>query len=117
VSVRCLDAKGKPLKNYTPQLHIVFAPGAIMAATVLTGKDDKDLEGDWGIWVNYDRKHHVGLASDDEGRITFPNLIPGAPYQITSFDFELDFQKGFPKEGFRVEAGQTLNLPDFVVKK
>jgi hypothetical protein len=49
--------------------------------------------------------------------VTVPALIPGAFYQITSIEAKLDMRQGLLKNEFRVRAGETLNLPDFVIDR
>ena len=112
--MRMVDAKGKPLQGKQPQIQIVLSPGTIMASIMLSGKDDKDLEGDWIIWENFHRGHYTGLKTDADGRVTIPGLIPDAPYQVTSFDAKFDQREGMAKVDCRVPAGKTLKLPDFV---
>jgi hypothetical protein len=60
--------------------------------------------------------HRYGnLRSDDQGRITLPNLIPGATFLLIGTR---------PNEGifnlnkeFRAEAGKTLDLGDVVFQR
>jgi hypothetical protein len=115
-TVRFVNAKAEPIKKFEPHLYVMFTPGTIMAATVLSGKDDKDLEGDWTFWMNYHYKHERQPSTDDHGRTTLSGLVPGMSYSIATFE-GFDFRKGEPRLDFQVKPGETLNLPDFVVKK
>jgi hypothetical protein len=54
------------------------------------------------------------LKTDADGRVTIPGLIPGAPYQIVSFE-KFDRTEGMAKVEFQVPAGEKLKLPDFVI--
>jgi hypothetical protein len=116
-AVRLLDAMGKPLTGRQPEIHIVLSPGTVMASLVSTGKDDKELEGDWIMWGNFHRDRNNDLKTDALGRVTIPALIPGALYQITSNEAKFDMRQGLPKNEFRVRAGETLKLPDFVIDR
>jgi protocatechuate 3,4-dioxygenase beta subunit len=115
-TVRFVDAKGKPLKKYEPHLYVGFAPGTIMAATIYSEKDDKELEGDWGFWLNYHFRRDWEPTTDDQGRTTFPGLVPGLTYYVSTFD-RLDYRRGVHKVEFRVKPGETLKLPDFIALK
>jgi hypothetical protein len=116
-AVRLVDTQGKPLPGKHPQIQIALTPGTVMAAMVLGGRDDKKLEGDWIAWENFHRGHSADLKTDAEGRVTIPGLVPGAPYQVTSIEAKLDLREGIPKLEFRVPAGATLPLPDFVLER
>src|SRR5262249_60293813 len=54
-----------------------------------------------------------GVRSDDQGRITFPALVPGATYRY----WEWKGKKELVKRDFTVEAGKTLELPDITAAK
>ncbi len=112
-----VDAKGKPLEGKQPQIQIALTPGTIMASLMLSGKDDKDLEGDWILWEALHRGHPAGLKTDADGRVTIPGLIPDAPYQVTSFEAKFDQRLGIAKVEFRVPVGKSLKLADFVLDR
>ncbi len=112
-TVRTVNAKGEPLKTDNIHLYVMFSPGTIMAATVMSDKDDKDLEGDWCSWTNYS---YSRPARDEKGRLTYTSLVPGLPYSLATFG-EFDYRKGLEKVDFQVKPGETLKLPDFVVGK
>jgi hypothetical protein len=116
-TVRYVDRKGKPVPDLKPWVVIALSPGTVMAATVLTGKDDKELEGDWIMWVNFGRGPNPDVRTDADGRVTIPALIPGALYEITSDRAKFDFRTGMEKVEFRARAGETLKLPDLVVDR
>jgi hypothetical protein len=115
-TVRAVNRKGGPVKNEDLHLYAMFAPGTIMAATFLTDKDDHELEGDWGFWINYHYHGEWEPKTDEQGRTTFSGLIPGLDYSIATFN-GFDPSKGEPKLDFRVKPGEVLKLPDFVVGK
>jgi hypothetical protein len=111
--VRTVNGKGEALQTDDIHLYAMFSPGTIMAATVLSEKDDKDLEGDWCFWNNF---YHVRPERDDKGFLTYTGLVPGLPYALATFE-GFDFRKGSPKVDFQVKPGETLKLPDFVIGK
>jgi hypothetical protein len=115
-TVRAVNRQGEPLKNHDLHLYAMFRPGTIMAATFLSDKDDKDLEGDWGFWINYHYRSEWEPKTDDQGRTTFTALVPGLTYAVATFE-GFDARKGQPKLEFKVKPGETLKLPDFVIGK
>jgi protocatechuate 3,4-dioxygenase beta subunit len=112
-TIRAVNGKGELQKR--PDLHLfaLFSPGTIMGSTVMSDKDDKDLEGDWCFWNNY---HQAPQKRDDQGRMTFVDLVPGLPYSLAAFG-DFDLRTGQAKMDFRVKSGETLKLPDFVIGK
>jgi hypothetical protein len=115
-SVRIVNRKGKPIKSNRTFLYVEFAPGTIMTANFLSDKDDHDLESDWGLWGNYHFKREWEPAPDADGRTTFSGLVPGLTYAVSTFD-GYEPLKGQPKMEFQVKPGETLALPDFVIKE
>lgn len=113
-TVRIVDQQGKPAKSGGVHLYVSFAPGTIMAVTFYSGRDDHDLEGDWGLWANYSYKPDPKRGAD--GRTTFTDLVPGLTYSLATFD-GVDPLKGEPKLEFRVEPGEARVLSDFVIGK
>jgi hypothetical protein len=116
--IHYVDQAGKPVAKHQPQICIQFRPGTYMAVSFLSDKDEKDLEGDWGDWSNYHFKREWCPATDDQGWTTYRGLIPGADYFLTAWDLGFfDARKGCPKTEFRVKPGETLTLPDYVLKR
>jgi hypothetical protein len=104
-SATITDAGGKPVAGYFPRLDIIVAPGPdrFEAAAKAPGV----FAGDAAYVVNIDRTNYQKAApSDDQGRITYPALVPGARYRI------ITYEKGIAinlKE-FVAESGKTLEL-------
>jgi hypothetical protein len=108
--VRFVDSAGKPVAGHEPPLELVVQPGA--------SKYDLDtLEkglvfADSDFVANVDRLNYWhGPRSDAQGRLTLTALIPGATYRFvprTAPNKEI-------ARDFRVEAGQTITLPDVTV--
>lgn len=111
--VRYVDGSGKPVASHQPWLLFAPTPGTVFAATMISGKDDKELEGDWIMWANFDRERSNDRKTDADGRVTITALIPGAPYVLAN-DRKLDMTRGMETTGFRVKAGETVTLPDIV---
>jgi protocatechuate 3,4-dioxygenase beta subunit len=57
-----------------------------------------------------------GLRTDADGRVTFPGLIPGAPYklQVEGVPLGANCQD---KQDFTVGAGECVRLPDITVER
>ena len=77
--------------------------------------------------TNVDHKHYAdarqagqprGPATDAEGRITFPNLIPGAMYRISDDSAIMDQKKGVQiRRDFTVKPGETIDVGDIVIER
>jgi hypothetical protein len=61
--------------------------------------------------VNYGNE----MASNDQGRLTFPALIPGATYRL--FDPTATPSSRRLRKEFVVKAGETLDLGDILIEK
>jgi hypothetical protein len=116
--VRCVDKQGKPVSNAQLSAAIVLSPGAFFAVSALSRDDDKELEGDWGLWMNSHFKREWEPPTDAQGYTTFSGLVPGATYWVTGWGLvDYDLRTGNQKEEFRVKTGETLKLPDVVVRR
>ena len=75
------------------------------------------LAADAAYLPNLDRKHYWnGPFTDADGRITLPDLIPGALYRIS--DTSGRDQMGVRvRKDFTVKPGETLELGDILVRK
>ena len=73
------------------------------------------------ILPNVDPKHYQrpnGPVTDAEGRITLPDLIPGALYRISDWSTGNDPDKGVQvRKDFTVKPGETLDLGDILIEK
>jgi hypothetical protein len=98
--VRLKDAEGKPLVNHRADelpgfMILVITPGADWDTK---GKTNADSE----MQVNLDPEHHGNLRTGPDGRVTYVNLIPGAPYRYRGHEFT-------------AEAAKLIDLPDITV--
>ena len=68
---------------------------------------------------NVDPKHYPnGTATDADGRVTLPALIPGALYRISDWSTVNVQDKGYQiRKDFTVKPGETLDLGDILIEK
>ncbi len=107
---RFVDPQGKPLAHYRPLLWALMPGAGKKAEGVHLTFRDSDLLCRDAVWAGHvDRKNYGdGPATDDQGRVTFPALIPGVTYRI--------WHNGAVKD-FKAETGKDLDLPDIVIKE
>ena len=77
------------------------------------------LAADEACLPNVDPRHYPnGFATDADGRVTLPALIPGAPYRISDWSTGNVQEKGIQlRKDFTVKPGETLDLGDILVEK
>jgi RNA polymerase sigma factor (sigma-70 family) len=105
---RFLDGKGKPLARYRPVVSLVLCPAARPHVKAVMTDRARALGG-FGLGEADPAHYAAGPATDAEGRVTLPALIPGATYRISLGDGKA--------RDFTVRAGQTVTLPDLVVNR
>jgi hypothetical protein len=108
-TARFVDARGKPLADYRPLLWLSLPAEPYSSARELEEmKGGVHLSTDT-VWAGHADPQHYGSGpkTDAEGRITLPNLIPGATYRVARFDGS--------DRIIRAEAGKTLNLGDVTI--
>ncbi len=68
---------------------------------------------------NVDRKHYwKGPLTNADGRITLPDLIPGALYRISDYSTVNVDDKGVQaRKDFTVKPGETIDLGDILIEK
>jgi RNA polymerase sigma factor (sigma-70 family) len=100
--IRLLDAAGKPSNSSVPWVELQVLPGR--------GK----LEGERAtLGLPVPTRGKSARSPDAEGRVTVRGLIPGATYQLKTFNPRTGTAE--PLGGpFTVEAGKTRKLPDAV---
>ncbi len=76
------------------------------------------LAADAAYMPNVDRIHYWKRpVTDAEGRITLPDLIPGALYRISDYSTVNDRDKGVQvRKDFTVQPGETLDLGDILIE-
>lgn len=106
---RFIDPEGKPQAKQSPCATFVISPDRIGAA----GKHSREVFGNVEFMAYMDPEHHGhNQLTDDNGKCTFPTLIPGATYQFGI----LGKCRDSDDEYFAIQSGETLQLPDIVVR-
>src|SRR5262249_38779768 len=115
---RFVGPDGKPVAklNVWPYFHLLMTPGAVRGFSADRGEQ---LAADEAFLPNVDFKHYPnGPTTDADGRVTLPDLIPGAPYRITDWSARSVQEKGIQlRKDFTVGPGQTVDLGDILVEK
>jgi hypothetical protein len=114
---RFVDAKGKPLKNHRMKeflLRMVITPGP----TDLEASRKGLLAADEDFAVNFiPRKERVAwkrYQTDSDGRFTYPGLIPGATYRLSTWENRVGMVL---RKEFQGKAEKTLDLGDIRIKQ
>jgi RNA polymerase sigma factor (sigma-70 family) len=109
--VKVLDLEGNPAPKRRPMVLMVVTPGPGDFTPDARGKLRADtmtaVLGDWTSLLL------DGPRTDAEGRVKLTGLIPGATYRLLG----LEGVPGFAEVDFKVEAGETKDLPDVTLKK
>jgi hypothetical protein len=115
---RFVGPEGKPVAKLFAYIEIVATPGR--PAFSRNEKDGVELEADAEHLPAVDPKHYRFSqprrpVTDAEGRITLPDLIPGAPYRVRDLP-------GAPyrvrdRKDFTVKPGETVDLGDILIEK
>jgi len=115
-TVRLVDPDGKPIAGTFPQLEIVGSPGP--RPDTRNQREQAELAADTVYVPSVDPRYHRNLPrTDADGRITFPDLIPGARYRISgSFLYVPTKRDPFYKD-FTVKPGETLDLGEITIEK
>lgn len=115
-TARLIDENGEPIGGYTPRLGYVINEGVVR-----TGNHaESPLKLDYGAisWIQPGWKGDQQVVSDANGMITFPELIPGLPYEFFWFP-EIkradDLPLNAPMYTFSVKAGEHKELGDVVL--
>ena len=106
---RFVDRQGKPKVKYRPALQVLVSPGPFRGDEK---RNRKEVSSDQDFVANFDREHYWnGPVTDEEGRCTFPSLIPGATYRIDLMNKLGDWDE----KDFSVKSGETRQLSDIVI--
>ena len=114
---RFVTPDGKPIPRISSQLEILGSSGP--SSRTRTVEAQAQLAADAAAVINLDRKHYWnGHFTDADGRITLPDLIPGATYRINDWSTVNDEEKGVQvRRDFTVKPGETLDLGDILIEK
>jgi hypothetical protein len=110
-TARFVDAENQPLADYHPSLHMVVTPGS--SRYDIDAMERGDLAADADFVSNIDRTNHWNLpGTDEDGRIAFPALIPGATYRLEGYE------QGRPvvAKEFTAVSQQTQDLGTVVIE-
>jgi hypothetical protein len=112
-TARFVDQEGHPWANakVPVSVYLVFMEGQ------LNPRYEENEHLTW--WVNpLDRQRYGSLRTDAEGRMTFPILIPEAPYMLELHDEPWGADKQQEKEfHFTVQSGEVLDLGEIALKR
>jgi hypothetical protein len=114
---RFVGPDGKPVAKIFPLFEILGTTGPHHWDQ--RPESQAQLAADAAYMVNVDRKHywHTRLT-DPEGRMTLPDLIPGALYRISdSSTMNVEDKGAQPRKEFTVKPGEILDLGDIVIEK
>ena len=114
---RFVGPDGKPVAGHSSQVELLGTSGPHQWD--LRPESKSKLSADAAWLVNLDRKHYWhGPLTDAEGRITLPDLIPGATYRINDSSTMNVENKGVQvRRDFTVKPGETLDLGDILIEK
>jgi hypothetical protein len=116
---RFVGPDGKPVAGYQLgfSFEILVTPGPPNLGS--KPEDRGKLLADAGDLVNIDRQHYLEFPrADADGRVTLPNLVPGATYRISDQSTMNVPDKGVQvRRDFTVKPGETLDLGDILIEK
>jgi hypothetical protein len=114
---RFVGPDGKPLANHQPFIEFVATRGPSQYSR--SKHDDLELRADTVNWSNIDREHYwSGPLTDALGRVSLPNLIPGATYRILDFSTNSVKDRGAQvRKDFTVKTGETVELGDILIER
>ena len=114
---RFVGPDSKPLAKHRPHIEFVATPGPSQYSR--NKQDEVELRADEVSLGNIDRKHYWNdPLTDALGRVTLPDLIPGALYRILDFSTNNVRDKGSQiRKDFTVKPGETIDLGDILIEK
>ncbi len=114
---RLVDRDGKVLgKRTSANVTLIVTPGALMNQFRL--KKVGPLFANEATLDSVDPPHYRGpIASDADGRISLPALIPGATYRILDQTTNRDENGSQIRKEFTVKPGEDVDLGDILIEK
>ena len=110
-TARFVDTEGKPASGKHPGLHMVVTPGKPKYDYQAIRRGETVADEDFVS--NIDRvNYQPSPATDAQGGVTFPVLIPGAHYRFINF---VKGQSQVAKD-FVAESGQTYDMREIEVQ-
>jgi hypothetical protein len=108
---RFVNDKNRPVSGYRPSIQLVITPGSDPYDAAAARRGEMVADADYVSNIDRINYSFGSDATDAEGRITFPALIPGATYRIP-----LKTKDGVSTvKEFEVNGSQTIDLGDLVV--
>jgi RNA polymerase sigma factor (sigma-70 family) len=117
---RFVGPDGKPIEKLDsfPYLRLLMTSGPSNAGYLDWGTE---LAADEAYLPNVDPQHYQrprGPLTDADGKITLPDLIPGAPYRIADWSTVNVQGKGLLlRKDFNVKAGEAIDLGEILVEQ
>jgi hypothetical protein len=114
---RLVDAAGKPLAQYRrPHLvYLVVTPGAFPSRS--KEAEQGRLWADETYLGRIDPLHYSeAIATDAQGQVTYPALIPGATYRVYD-NTQLNAGGRQLRREFVARGGEVIDLGDIVIAK
>ena len=108
-----VDADGKPRAKLRPLWLYVLAEGAPHTAML---RADCPLEAVLGNPISLDRSIMEHLKTDDDGRMTFRFLVPGATYMVYWPPRDFNDPQPWPHLNFSVNPGEVKELGKVVME-
>ena len=119
-TARFVDAVGKPLVSTDLSrlylFDILITPGPHYLTR--NEMEQSQLGADFKFVGSFDQEHYANrVVTDPAGRVTFPDLIPGALYRIYDNSTTNVKVKGVQtRKNFTVKPGETLDLGDILIE-
>ena len=108
-TARFVDSEGNPQVKVQADLHLRM-PSLNRNSSEAS---ERQPRRDEDFVANIDRiNYRPAPKTDEEGRVTFPALIPGAEYYVSAYVNGERTQKTF-----KVQSGETVDLGEIVVKE
>jgi RNA polymerase sigma factor (sigma-70 family) len=122
-TARLVDARGRPLSSYrntnlisSNLIRMILTPGPEWAS-----RDPADATR---LFMEMDSLSHIDPinyprepATDAQGRISFPALIPGATYRISDFSTLYTDKRSIQlRKEFAVKPGESVELGDILLE-
>jgi beta-lactamase regulating signal transducer with metallopeptidase domain/protocatechuate 3,4-dioxygenase beta subunit/5-hydroxyisourate hydrolase-like protein (transthyretin family) len=108
-TARYVDTDGRPAAGLQPSLKMVATPLSRWFDFKML--ELRKLNAENELVANIDRKNYwTGPSTDEDGRITFPALIPNATYQLDRWE-----DASYVAKEFAVASRETRDLGEFVV--
>jgi beta-lactamase regulating signal transducer with metallopeptidase domain len=112
---RLVDSSAKPVKGQSVPISLIVTPGINLGAR---DQKPKELVAIATHPAQFDPKHYgAHPASDAQGQIFFPALIPGATYRFTVGG--MNRRPGGPpiQKEVNVKPGEAIDLGDILIER